>query len=167
MEGNRVISSKKKSQVAIFYWSLEFFRLFIPMRKQCFRVFKAWMRLWALMFYSCSLRKRCIFIEMKVCMYIYREHWFLVSYNEQTSSSKNMIAEVSYWNSLATLRFGSAFNLLTIWMIFRHTPREMRVYSLLLLQTCLSDLALLVISYIVRPVFVMLMVSTKLKIIKK
>jgi hypothetical protein len=70
-----------------------------------------------------------------------------------------MIAEVSYWNSLATLLFGSTFNLLTIWMIFHHTPTEMRVYSLLLLQTCLADLALLVISYIVRPVFVMLMVS--------
>jgi hypothetical protein len=63
-----------------------------------------------------------------------------------------MIAEVSSWNSLSTFMFGSCFNLLTIWIIVRQTPKEMRVYSLLLLQTCLADLALLSLSYIVQPV---------------
>jgi hypothetical protein len=66
-----------------------------------------------------------------------------------------MIAEVSSWNSLATLLLGASFNLLAIWMIVRHTPKEMRVYSLLLLQTCLADLTLLILSYILQPVIVM------------
>jgi hypothetical protein len=67
-----------------------------------------------------------------------------------------MIVEISFWNSMATLVFGACFNLLTLWMIARHTPAEMHPYSALLRQTCVSDLILLAASYFVQPVGILL-----------
>jgi hypothetical protein len=63
-----------------------------------------------------------------------------------------MIAEVVHWNSMAAFGFGVCLNLLTLWIIVRHTPKEMRVYSVLLIQTCVSDLILLALTYIDQPV---------------
>jgi hypothetical protein len=47
------------------------------------------------------------------------------------------------WTSFA---LGIPFNVLAIWLIARHTPEAMRVYSKILLQTCTADIALLVLT---------------------
>jgi hypothetical protein len=43
----------------------------------------------------------------------------------------------------ASFVVGSLLNVLLIGLIRRHTPKEMRVYSKILLQTCVTDLLLL------------------------
>jgi uncharacterized SAM-binding protein YcdF (DUF218 family) len=44
------------------------------------------------------------------------------------------------WGSFV---FGTLLNLFLIWLIQLHTPKEMRNYSKILLQTCVTDLLLL------------------------
>jgi hypothetical protein len=65
-----------------------------------------------------------------------------------------MIVEVIFWNTLVTLVIGSCLNLFTIWMILNHTPTEMRPYSRMLIQSCVTDLVVLTLSFIIQPVSV-------------
>ena len=64
-----------------------------------------------------------------------------------------MIREIHESCALTSLVFGSAFNIGLVWLILMHTPTELRVYSRILLQTCVLDLLMLAISAIVQPVF--------------
>jgi hypothetical protein len=68
---------------------------------------------------------------------------------------------------MAALVFGLCFNLFTLWMIAQHTPKEMRVYSILLIQTCIVDLILLALSYIVQAVGIFFLSKIVVKIINK
>jgi hypothetical protein len=45
----------------------------------------------------------------------------------------------------ASFALGIPINALAIWLILRHTPEVMRVYSKILLQTCFVDIAILVL----------------------
>lgn len=53
------------------------------------------------------------------------------------------------WTSFGV---GGLQNLLAVWAIVKHTPKVMRVYSCILLQTCVSDLALLLLTVLADPV---------------
>ena len=64
-----------------------------------------------------------------------------------------MIREIHESCALTSLVFGSAFNIGLVWLILKHTPTELRVYSRILLQTCITDLLILVVGAIVQPVF--------------
>ncbi|CAK5073827.1 unnamed protein product [Meloidogyne enterolobii] len=48
---------------------------------------------------------------------------------------------------------GLFFNFLLIYLIIRYTMKEMEVYSKILLQTCIVDIAVIVVFAIVQPVF--------------
>ena len=63
-----------------------------------------------------------------------------------------MIREIHEICALTSLVFGSAFNIGLVWLILKHTPTELRVYSRILLQTCVTDLLMLVLDAIVQPV---------------
>jgi hypothetical protein len=56
------------------------------------------------------------------------------------------------WNIGAATVVGGVLNGLVLWMVARHTPVEMRPYSCVLQQTAISDLALLGLSEMIRPV---------------
>jgi hypothetical protein len=56
------------------------------------------------------------------------------------ASSVLLIRSCFAWGSFAV---GTVLNVFLIWLIRRHTPTEMRVYSKILLQTCVTDLLLL------------------------
>uniref|UniRef100_A0A914HYK3 G protein-coupled receptor n=1 Tax=Globodera rostochiensis TaxID=31243 RepID=A0A914HYK3_GLORO len=51
------------------------------------------------------------------------------------------------------LLVGVPLNLLLIWLLLRRTSKEMRVYSQILVQTCVVDLLVLVLGELVQPVF--------------
>ena len=63
-----------------------------------------------------------------------------------------MIREIHESCALTSLVFGSAFNIGLVWLILSHTPTELRVYSRILLQTCVTDLLMLAMNAIVQPV---------------
>jgi hypothetical protein len=63
-----------------------------------------------------------------------------------------MVPEVNAINALASLAVGLPANSLTIWMILKETPAEMRVYSQILLLQCTTDIAFLLVSAIAQPV---------------
>ena len=54
--------------------------------------------------------------------------------------------------NVLTLCIGGLLNSTTVWLILHHTPKEMRVYSRILLQTCFIDLLTLVIFALIEPV---------------
>ena len=62
------------------------------------------------------------------------------------------IQEISNINSIFCLVIGGVFNMIVIWLVFNKTPKEMSVYSKIILQTCFCDLALLMFSFIAQPV---------------
>jgi hypothetical protein len=41
---------------------------------------------------------------------------------------------------------GGVGNLLVVWLVLRHTPKTMQIYSKILLQTALTDLTLIVLT---------------------
>uniref|UniRef100_A0A914I0K9 Gustatory receptor n=1 Tax=Globodera rostochiensis TaxID=31243 RepID=A0A914I0K9_GLORO len=47
--------------------------------------------------------------------------------------------------------FGMLFNGIMIRLIVRHTPKPMRIYSKILLQTCLADIFLLIMTFLFQP----------------
>ena len=55
-------------------------------------------------------------------------------------------------NAMAALVSGSVLNGLAIALIVWRTPKEMRVYSRILLQTCGIDLLLLTVNLVTQPV---------------
>jgi hypothetical protein len=56
------------------------------------------------------------------------------------------------WNSRIVPVLGLPLNTLLFWLIWIKTPKEMRVHSRILLQTCVVDIILLLISLIGIPV---------------
>jgi hypothetical protein len=57
---------------------------------------------------------------------------------------------------------GAPMNAFLIWMIWRHTPKEMHVYSKILLQTCVTDLLLLLFAVLSDPVCMGLVAQKKM-----
>lgn len=55
-------------------------------------------------------------------------------------------------NSAFCLVIGGVLNILLIYLIRRKTSKEMTVYSRILLQTCIIDLYVLTIGYLLQPV---------------
>ena len=55
-------------------------------------------------------------------------------------------------NAYASCVLSIPLNLLLLFMIVKHTPTAMRTYSLILIQTCSADLALICVQTIVQPV---------------
>ncbi|KAL7075704.1 hypothetical protein ACQ4LE_005175 [Meloidogyne hapla] len=58
-------------------------------------------------------------------------------------------------NYIFCLIIGGILNLLVIWLVFKKTPKEMLVYSKIILQTSFCDLTFLIISFIVKPVLLL------------
>jgi hypothetical protein len=56
------------------------------------------------------------------------------------------------WNAWVTPPLGMATNLGLLWLIVYRTPKEMRIHSGILVQTCLVDLLLLTLGAFVHPV---------------
>lgn len=55
-------------------------------------------------------------------------------------------------NSKLSLVIGGFLNILLIVLVYKNTPKDMKIYSKLVFQTCVGDLANLVIGEIVQPV---------------
>ena len=55
-------------------------------------------------------------------------------------------------NSKVTLILGGLLNVVLIVLVYKKTPKVMRIYSKLVLQTCVGDLANLIVGEIVQPV---------------
>ena len=55
-------------------------------------------------------------------------------------------------NAYTSCGLGLPLNMLLFYVIARHTPQEMQVYSLLLMQTCVADLTSICVQTIVQPV---------------
>ena len=55
-------------------------------------------------------------------------------------------------NSKVTLVLGGLLNVALIVLVYKKTPNIMRIYSKLVLQTCVGDLANLIVSEFVQPV---------------
>ena len=56
------------------------------------------------------------------------------------------------WISLLFLALGGLFNGFEAWLIVRHSPGEMRVYSQILLQICAVDALTLILGPIIQQV---------------
>lgn len=57
-------------------------------------------------------------------------------------------------NSKASLLLGGFLNILLIVLIYKNTPKDMKLYSKLLIQTCIGDLANILIGDFVQPVII-------------
>lgn len=55
-------------------------------------------------------------------------------------------------NSKLSLIIGGLLNAILILLVYKRTPKEMKVYSKIVLQTCFFDLLNLLIADIVQPV---------------
>ena len=62
------------------------------------------------------------------------------------------IRQIYSYNSKVCLILGFMLNLTVIWLVRYRTPKEMKVYSKIVFQTCFVDLILLVSSELVQPV---------------
>ena len=63
-----------------------------------------------------------------------------------------MLSFIVELNSKVTLVIGGFLNILLIVLVCKNTPEDMKIYSKLVLQTCVGDLTNLVIGEIVQPV---------------
>jgi DMSO/TMAO reductase YedYZ heme-binding membrane subunit len=59
---------------------------------------------------------------------------------------------ISAWNARLVPVFGFPLNALLFWLVWTKTPKEMRVHSRILLQTCIADLIFLSVALIASPV---------------
>ncbi|KAF7636308.1 hypothetical protein Mgra_00004295 [Meloidogyne graminicola] len=55
-------------------------------------------------------------------------------------------------NSLICLIIGVILNIGVIWLVIKKTPKEMKVYAKIILQTSINDLILLIITHFVQPI---------------
>lgn len=62
------------------------------------------------------------------------------------------IITVPQINGLACFTVGGLANLLLLWLISKRSPKELKVYSILLLQTCYTDLVTLILFFLAVPV---------------
>ncbi|KAI1727236.1 serpentine type 7TM GPCR chemoreceptor str domain-containing protein [Ditylenchus destructor] len=51
---------------------------------------------------------------------------------------------------------GSMLNGLLIWLVMKKSPRELKAYNCILVQTCVVDLFALILSVMVQPIYIML-----------
>uniref|UniRef100_A0A914H4L7 Gustatory receptor n=1 Tax=Globodera rostochiensis TaxID=31243 RepID=A0A914H4L7_GLORO len=65
-----------------------------------------------------------------------------------TTSIVRLIVNGFTWTAFG---LGILFNGIMIRLIVRHTPKPMRIYSKILLQTCLTDLLLLIVVFLFQP----------------
>lgn len=63
-----------------------------------------------------------------------------------------MFLELVAANNYGVLVIGTLTNALNIWLVVGHTSREMKVYSRILLQTCIVDSLLLAMTALIQPV---------------
>ena len=63
-----------------------------------------------------------------------------------------MLSFIVELNSKVTLVIGGFLNILLIVLVCKNTPEDMKIYSKLVLQTCVGDLTNLVIGEIVQPI---------------
>jgi len=76
----------------------------------------------------------------------------------QSTTVSPTLALTEFWedasriNALVCLCMGLPMNALLCWVIVRHSPKELRVYRKVLLQTAAVDTAYLLISFLVQPV---------------
>jgi uncharacterized membrane protein len=74
------------------------------------------------------------------------------------------LATVAILNAVFTFVLGVPLNaLLLFWAIRRHTPNDLRPYARLLQQTCVTDMALLIVNVVLIPVniyIVFLLITT-------
>lgn len=61
------------------------------------------------------------------------------------STNIPLIANEIAWSAML---IGGFLNVTSIWLISRHTSKEMRVYSRIFLQTCLSDFTNLLLFFV-------------------
>uniref|UniRef100_A0A1I8C1E4 G_PROTEIN_RECEP_F1_2 domain-containing protein n=1 Tax=Meloidogyne hapla TaxID=6305 RepID=A0A1I8C1E4_MELHA len=59
--------------------------------------------------------------------------------------------QIHYWNSRLCPPIGLIANIGLIYLIINKTPKEMRIHSRILLQTCVIDIALLIVTIIGQP----------------
>jgi hypothetical protein len=64
----------------------------------------------------------------------------------------HFISIVNWWNSRLFPVVGFPLNALQFWLIWAKTPKEMRVHSRILLQTCILESFLLLANLIATPV---------------
>nr|CAD2164082.1 unnamed protein product [Meloidogyne enterolobii] len=64
-----------------------------------------------------------------------------------------MIREVNEASALSAFCIGLTLNCILIWLIIRKSPKEMRVFSHILMQTCCADLIMLTINLLAQPIY--------------
>ena len=69
-----------------------------------------------------------------------------------SSSSPAPLLWVHHLNSLLCLLVGLPSNSLLLWLIFRRTSKEKKMYSQILMQSCIMDILLLLLAQLVQPV---------------
>ncbi|KAF7640165.1 Carboxypeptidase [Meloidogyne graminicola] len=60
--------------------------------------------------------------------------------------------QLHYWNSRLCPPIGFITNFGLVWLIIKKTPKEMKIHSRILLQTCVIDIALLFVTLFGQPV---------------
>jgi len=60
--------------------------------------------------------------------------------------------KIHYWHSRLCPPIGLIANIGLIYLIIKKTPKEMRIHSRILLQTCVIDIALLIVTVFGQPV---------------
>uniref|UniRef100_A0A914NJH7 G_PROTEIN_RECEP_F1_2 domain-containing protein n=1 Tax=Meloidogyne incognita TaxID=6306 RepID=A0A914NJH7_MELIC len=64
-----------------------------------------------------------------------------------------MIREINQASAISAFSIGVIFNSLLIWLILRKSPKEMRVFSHILIQTCTADLITLTSNLLTQPIY--------------
>uniref|UniRef100_A0A914MP60 G-protein coupled receptors family 1 profile domain-containing protein n=1 Tax=Meloidogyne incognita TaxID=6306 RepID=A0A914MP60_MELIC len=64
-----------------------------------------------------------------------------------------MIREINQASAISAFSIGVILNSLLIWLILQKSPKEMRVFSHILIQTCAADLIMLTINLFTEPIF--------------
>uniref|UniRef100_A0A914KQP5 G_PROTEIN_RECEP_F1_2 domain-containing protein n=1 Tax=Meloidogyne incognita TaxID=6306 RepID=A0A914KQP5_MELIC len=64
-----------------------------------------------------------------------------------------MIREVNETSAISAFCIGLTLNCILIWLIIRKSPKEMRVFSHILMQTCCADLIMLTINLLAQPIW--------------
>jgi hypothetical protein len=57
-----------------------------------------------------------------------------------------LVRAIKVASAWASFVVGGVGNLLVVWLVLRHTPKTMQIYSKILLQTALTDLTLIVLT---------------------
>lgn len=63
-----------------------------------------------------------------------------------------LLGTLFFWNPRLSVLLGMPINFALVWLILNKTPKEMRVYSRVLLQTAFLDILMLASSAIEQPV---------------